>query len=58
MVWDEESEGKSHEITWKMTLRVGDTVLGSGTGAKKKYAREEACKAALQRLGILKPDPE
>lgn len=45
--------GPSHASTFRMGWWVGGTLLGEGTGPKKKVALREAAEAALERLDAL-----
>ncbi len=42
--------GPDHEKKFTVEVRIGDTVLGKGTGKSKKTAETEAARSALQRL--------
>lgn len=43
-------EGLPHDRTFTVTVRVGDRMLGSGSGKSKKVAETEAAAVALARL--------
>jgi len=45
-----EATGPDHEKKFTVEVRIGDTVLGKGTGKSKKTAETEAAHSALQRL--------
>ena len=45
-----EATGPDHEKKFTVEVRMGDTVLGKGTGKSKKTAETEAARSALQRL--------
>ena len=45
-----EATGPAHERKFTVEVRVGDTVLGHGTGKSKKAAEIEAARSALPRL--------
>jgi len=45
-----EATGPDHEKKFTVEVRIGDTVLGKGTGKSKKTAETEAARSALQRL--------
>ena len=47
-----EATGPDHDKTFTVEVRIGDTVLGKGTGKSKKTAEMEAARSALQRLSI------
>lgn len=44
-------EGPEHERKFTIEVRIGDSVLGTGTGRSKKAAETEAARQALQSLG-------
>lgn len=50
-VVSEYGEGKSKHF--KVQVKVGDTILGTGEGSKKKTAEQRASKRALLRLGLI-----
>lgn len=43
--------GPPHERNFIVEVRIGDTLLGKGTGKSKKAADTEAARSALERLG-------
>jgi len=43
-------EGPEHDRKFTIEVRIGDNVLGKGTGRSKKAAETEAAREALQRL--------
>ena len=45
-----EATGPDHKKKFTVEVRMGDTVLGKGTGKSKKTAETEAARSALQRL--------
>ena len=45
-----EATGPDHEKKFTVEVRLGDTVLGRGTGKIKKTAETEAARSALKRL--------
>ena len=45
-----EAVGPDHDRRFTVEVRVGDTVLGSGSGKSKKSAEEEAARSALDQL--------
>jgi len=45
-----EAKGPDHDRSFTVEVRVGDTVLGRGTGKSKKAAETEAARSALERL--------
>ncbi len=45
-----EAIGPDHEKKFTVEVRIGDTVLGKGTGKSKKIAETEAAHSALQQL--------
>jgi len=45
-----EATGPDHEKKFTVEVRLGDTVLGRGTGKSKKTAETEAARSALKRL--------
>lgn len=45
-----ESTGPDHDRRFTVEVRVGDTVLGRGSGRSKKEAETEAARSALERL--------
>ncbi len=47
-----EVEGPPHERTFTCAANVDGDQLGTGTGASKKAAEQDAAKEALQQLGI------
>ena len=47
-----EATGPDHDKTFTVEVRIGDTVLGKGTGKNKKTAEMEAARSTLQRLSI------
>lgn len=44
--------GPAHERNFTVEVKIGDTLLGRGTGKSKKAADIEAARSALERLGI------
>ena len=47
-----EAVGPAHDREFTVEVRVGDTVLGRGSGKSKKAAETEAARLALERLSI------
>ena len=45
-----EAKGPDHDRRFTVEVRVGDTVLGRGSGRSKKEAETEAARSALERL--------
>ena len=45
-----EAAGPGHDRIFTIEVRVGDTVLGKGSGKNKKEAETEAARAALEQL--------
>ena len=45
-----ETIGPDHDRRFTVEVRVGDTVLGRGSGRSKKMAETEAARAALAEL--------
>jgi ribonuclease-3 len=45
-----ESTGPDHDRRFTVEVRVGDTLLGRGSGRSKKAAESEAARAALEKL--------
>jgi ribonuclease-3 len=45
-----ESTGPDHDKRFTVEVRVGDTLLGRGSGKSKKAAESEAARAALEKL--------
>ncbi len=45
-----ESTGPDHDRRFTAEVRVGDTVLGRGSGKSKKLAETEAARSALEKL--------
>jgi ribonuclease-3 len=45
-----ESTGPEHDKRFTVEVRVGDTLLGWGSGKSKKAAESEAARAALEKL--------
>ena len=45
-----EAMGPDHDRRFTVEVRVGDTVLGKGSGKSKKLAETEAARAALEQL--------
>jgi len=45
-----EAKGPDHDRRFTVEVRVGDTVLGRGSGRSKKEAETEAARSALKRL--------
>jgi len=45
-----EAVGPAHDRRFTVEVKVGDTVLGRGSGKSKKTAETEAARSALQRL--------
>ncbi len=45
-----EAVGPSHDKRFTVEVRVGDTVLGSGSGRSKKVAEADAAHSALEQL--------
>ncbi len=43
--------GPPHERTFDVAARIGDEVVGSGSGLSKKSAEQAAARTALERLG-------
>jgi len=46
------TSGPAHERNFIVEVRIGDTLLGRGTGKSKKAADTEAARSALERLGV------
>jgi ribonuclease-3 len=47
-----ETTGPDHEKKFTVEVRMGNTVLGKGTGESKKMAETEAARSALQQLPV------
>ena len=47
-----ETPGPDHEKKFTVEVRIGDTILGKGTGKSKKMAETEAARSALQQLPV------
>ncbi len=47
-----EAVGPAHDREFTVEVRVGDTVLGRGSGKSKKAAETEAARLALEKLSI------
>lgn len=47
-----ETTGPDHEKKFTVEVRIGDTVLGRGTGKSKKLAETGAARSALQQLPV------
>ncbi len=45
-----ETAGPDHDRTFTVEVRVGNTILGKGSGKSKKMAETEAARSALARL--------
>jgi len=45
-----EATGPAHDRRFTVEVKIGDTVLGRGSGKSKKTAETEAARSALQRL--------
>ncbi len=45
-----EATGPDHDKRFTVEVRVGDTVLGRGSGKGKKAAETEAARSALEQL--------
>jgi len=45
-----EAVGPDHDKKFTIEVRIGDTVLGKGSGKSKKMAETEAARSALQQL--------
>lgn len=45
------AEGPAHDMKFTVEVRLGDTVLGRGSGKSKKMAEAEAAYLALQKFG-------
>jgi len=45
-----EAKGPNHDRRFTVEVRIGDTVLGRGSGKSKKEAETEAARSALARL--------
>ena len=45
-----DTKGPDHDRRFTVEVRVGDTVLGRGSGKSKKLAETEAARSALERL--------
>ena len=45
-----ETQGPDHDRRFTVEVRVGDTILGKGSGKSKKLAETEAARSALERL--------
>lgn len=45
-----EESGPSHNKSFKVSVKVGDIIMGEGTGSSKKLAEQEAAKEALSTL--------
>ena len=42
--------GPPHDRTFEVAARVGEDLVGAGTGRSKKHAEQEAARAALEGL--------
>jgi ribonuclease-3 len=42
--------GAAHNLSFEMAVKVGDDILGTGVGASKKIASQNAAKQALSRM--------
>ena len=47
-----EATGPDHDRQFTVEVRVGDDVLGRGSGKSKKSAETEAARSALKRLAL------
>jgi len=47
-----EAVGPDHDRRFTVEVRVGDTVLGRGSGKSKKRAETEAARSALEQLSV------
>ena len=47
-----EETGPDHDKRFTVEVRVGDTVLGKGSGKSKKIAETEAARSALEQLSV------
>ena len=45
------STGPDHDKVFKITVRIGERELGTGSGKSKKEAEQSAARDALQRMG-------
>jgi ribonuclease-3 len=45
-----DTTGPDHSKTFTVEVRLGDTLLGSGSGSSKKTAETKAARAALERI--------
>jgi ribonuclease-3 len=45
-----EASGPDHDRSFTVEVRLGDTVLGTGSGRSKKAAEEDAARSALEQL--------
>ena len=55
-VYEVASTGPDHAKHFTALVRVGDSVLGHGSGASKKYAEQEAAAAAYDALTVAHPE--
>jgi ribonuclease-3 len=46
------AEGPDHDMRFTIEVRVGDSVLGRGSGKSKKMAETEAARSALQQISF------
>lgn len=51
-VYDVTASGPDHSRAFEAVARVGDGVLGHGTGSSKKRAQQAAARAALEARGV------
>lgn len=51
-VYDVSGSGPDHSRAFEAVVRVGDGVLGHGTGSSKKRAQQAAARAALEARGV------
>jgi ribonuclease-3 len=48
-----ETSGPEHDLRFTVEVRVGDEVVGRGSGSSKKAAESEAARSALKDMGFL-----
>lgn len=55
ITWEESSSGRKPNVVWTAILKIGGQPMGSGTGNRKKVARDRAAHQALAIMGVIQP---
>ncbi|KIO30839.1 hypothetical protein M407DRAFT_242066, partial [Tulasnella calospora MUT 4182] len=53
ITWEESSRGQNPHVVWTVILKLADQPIGSGSGNRKKVAKDRAAHQALAIMGII-----